>query len=133
MRNFKNNRRRFRSNSFERNIKIRQNDQSINSGLENISDFRRKNFSKNQFNSTKLIQKYSDLAREALSTGDKISYENYLQHAEHFIRVSNSGTNHHNEKNLTSKLQEESNIAKIEKGNLNEENNLEAKDINPSN
>ena len=34
-----------------------------------------------------LIEKYSNLAREALSSGDKILSENYFQHAEHFIRV----------------------------------------------
>ena len=95
MKNFKhNNRRRFRSNSFDRGLKIKNNDQSFSSNLGNISDFKKKNFSRNNFNSTKLIQKYSDLAREALSAGDKILYESYLQHAEHFIRSSqNSGEN----------------------------------------
>jgi len=34
-----------------------------------------------------LIEKYNNLAREALSSGDKILSENYFQHAEHFIRV----------------------------------------------
>ena len=34
-----------------------------------------------------LIEKYNDLAREALSNGDKILSKNYFQHAEHFIRV----------------------------------------------
>ena len=86
MRNFKNNRRRFRSNSYERNLKINSSDQNFNSSLGNISDFRKKNFSRNNFNSSKLIQKYMDLAREALSGGDKILYENYLQHADHYSR-----------------------------------------------
>ena len=93
MRNFRNNRRRFRSNNFEKNLKLASNDQGINSGLGNIADFKKKNFSRNNFNSPKLIQKYSDLAREALSNGDKILYENYMQHAEHFIRVSDNNTN----------------------------------------
>ena len=35
----------------------------------------------------KLIEKYNNLAREALSTGDKILSENYFQHADHFTRV----------------------------------------------
>ena len=38
----------------------------------------------------KLIDKYNDLAREALSNGDKILSENYLQHADHFARILNS-------------------------------------------
>ena len=42
MKNFKNNRRRFRSNSFERNFKINSNGNNINSGFGNVSDFRKK-------------------------------------------------------------------------------------------
>ena len=41
------------------------------------------------YNAPKLIEKYNDLAREALSNGDKILSENYLQHADHFTRVLN--------------------------------------------
>ena len=33
------------------------------------------------------MEKYNDLAREALSNGDKILSENYLQHSEHFTRI----------------------------------------------
>ena len=87
MRNFKNNRRRFRSNSFERNFRINSNDQNLSSSFGNVSDFKIKKYSKNNFNSPKLIQKYSNLAREALSSGDKILYENYLQHSDHFSRI----------------------------------------------
>ena len=36
----------------------------------------------------KLIIKYNDLAREALSNGDKILSENYYQYADHFLRIS---------------------------------------------
>lgn len=38
-------------------------------------------------NAEKLIEKYSKLAKEALSTGDKILSENYFQHADHFSRI----------------------------------------------
>ncbi len=114
MRNYRNNRRRFRNNSFDRNSKNHSNDQNLGSNLGNISDFRRKNFSRNNFNSTKLIQKYSDLAREALSTGDKILYENYLQHAEHFIRISENSSNTSNGKNNTSQSLNEESISKID-------------------
>ena len=92
MRNFKNNRRRYRNNGYDKNLKLNSNEQNLNTSLGNVSDFKRKNFSRNNFNSPKLIQKYSDLAREALSGGDKILYENYLQHAEHYIRQSNTPT-----------------------------------------
>ena len=43
MRNFKNkNRRKFRNNSFDRNLKLNVNDQNLSSNLGNISDFRKK-------------------------------------------------------------------------------------------
>ena len=35
----------------------------------------------------KLLEKYNVLAKEALSSGDKILSENYLQHADHFMRI----------------------------------------------
>ncbi len=34
-----------------------------------------------------MIEKYNNLAREALSGGDKILSENYFQHADHFTRI----------------------------------------------
>ena len=99
MRNFKNNRRRFRNNSFDRGFKLNSTDQNLNRGLGNVSDFKKKHYSRNNINCPKLIQKYSDLAREALSIGDKILYENYMQHAEHFVRISENFTNGSNSKN----------------------------------
>jgi|TARA_Y100000817_G_scaffold312487_1_gene306529 hypothetical protein len=121
MRNFKNNRRRYRSNSYDRSIKLNTNDQNLQSNLGNISDFRRKNFQRSNVNSPKLIQKYSDLAREALSSGDKILYENYMQHAEHFIRLSDN-----NNQNLNSKNGSQQNIDKVNiKNSTSEENNKE--------
>ena len=53
------------------------------------SNFQRKSPGKNNHNAPKLIEKYNDLAREALSNGDKILSENYFQHADHFLRISN--------------------------------------------
>ena len=35
----------------------------------------------------KLFEKYSTLAKEAMTTGDKTLSENYLQHADHFMRI----------------------------------------------
>ena len=115
MRNFKNNRRRFRNNSFERNLKINSADQGFVSNLGNVSDFKKKNYYRNNTNSAKLIQKYSDLAREALSSGDKILYENYLQHAEHFVRISENFSNINSEKNLSVDNLNDTSISKISK------------------
>jgi len=113
MRNFKNNRRKYRSNSYDRGLKINSNENNHNSGLGNVSDFKRKNYNRGNFNSPKLIQKYSDLAREALSIGDKILYENYMQHAEHFIRLSSSLSNGHEKKNGSSQEVDKSKIEKL--------------------
>ena len=55
--------------------------------LQNGSNFFRKSPGRNNHNAPKLIEKYSNLAREALSNGDKILSESYYQHAEHFIRI----------------------------------------------
>ena len=33
--------------------------------------------------------KYENLAKDASSAGDKVAAENYMQHAEHFLRVNN--------------------------------------------
>ena len=92
MNNFKNNlrRNRFRSNG-DRNFKKRNgNGHKLNGDFNNNSDFKRKNPGRNNQNAAKLIIKYNDLAREALSNGDKILSENYLQHADHFARILNS-------------------------------------------
>ena len=35
----------------------------------------------------KLFEKYKDLAKEAMSSGDNTLSENYLQHADHFMRI----------------------------------------------
>ena len=89
MNSFKNNQRRnrFRSNN-DRNFKKRNgNGHKLNGDFNNNSDFKRKNPGRNNQNAAKLIDKYNELAREALSNGDKILSENYLQHADHFARI----------------------------------------------
>jgi hypothetical protein len=40
----------------------------------------------NPFNVAKTVQKYEQLAKDALTSGDPVLHENYLQHAEHFNR-----------------------------------------------
>lgn len=38
-------------------------------------------------NAAHIAEKYSSLARDALSSGDRVMAENYLQHAEHYNRI----------------------------------------------
>ena len=91
MNSFRNNhkRNRFRPNG-DRNFRKRNGNGHKVNGEFNNPEFKRRNPGKNNQNAGKLIDKYTDLAREALSNGDKILSENYLQHAEHFSRILNS-------------------------------------------
>ena len=88
-RNNNNNNRRggFRRNT--RNFKSNGDTPKFNSNFSNNDNFKRKAPGRNNHNAPKLIEKYNDLAREALSNGDKILSENYLQHADHFTRILN--------------------------------------------
>ena len=88
----------FRNNSNVRRNNFRRNDRSFKnngdrtkfgSNYSNNENFKRKTPGRNNHNAPKLIEKYSDLAREASSNGDKILSENYLQHADHFTRIMN--------------------------------------------
>ena len=89
MNNFKNNHRRGRFKAGnDRNFRKRNgNGHKVNGDFNNGSDFKRRHPGKNNQNASKLVEKYNDLAREALSNGDKILSENYLQHSEHFSRI----------------------------------------------
>ena len=88
MRNFRNNFRRNRYKNYQdRNNHKNENGIKMISDMTNGSNIVRKNTGRNNHNASKLIEKYSNLAREALSNGDKILSESYYQYAEHFIRV----------------------------------------------
>jgi hypothetical protein len=76
----------FRSNN-NRRPPFRSNNEG--SKFSNNDNFRRSAPGRNNHNASKLIEKYNDLAREALANEDKILSENYFQHADHFTRVQN--------------------------------------------
>ena len=85
---FRNNngrRNNFRRN--DRNFKSNGDRNKFSSNFSNSESFQRKVPGRNNHNASKLIEKYNNLAREALSSGDKILSENYFQHADHFTRV----------------------------------------------
>ena len=89
MRSFRNNQKRMRTrSSIDRTFKRSNEINRLNSDFGNRENgFRRKN-NRNNGNVEKLITKYNELAREALSNGDKILSENYYQYADHFLRIS---------------------------------------------
>ena len=82
-----NRRGRFRTN--DRNFKRNGDNSKFKSDFSTNIDFQRKSPGRNNHNAPKLIEKYNDLAREALANEDKILSENYFQHADHFIRILN--------------------------------------------
>ena len=121
MNNFKNNIRRGRfkpggDRSFRRNGTGHKPNGDFNNG----SSFKRRHPGKNNQNAAKLVEKYNDLAREALSNGDKILSENYLQHSEHFSRILISQENLKNhptsqtENNVKNQIKDENEIKELE-------------------
>ena len=69
----------------------------------------RNNFKSNQ-SVEKLLERYKLLAKEALSSGDRILSENYLQHVDHFERMVSYKNSNQNGNNLQA-------------GNINKEQN----------
>ena len=82
-----NNNRRNNFRRGDRNFKSNNDRGKFGTNFSNNENFQRKIPGRNNHNASKLIDKYNNLAREALSTGDKILSENYFQHADHFTRI----------------------------------------------
>ena len=118
----------FRNNNGRRN-NFRRSDRNFKSNVErnkysnnfsNTENFQRKVPGRNNHNAPKLIEKYNNLAREALSSGDKILSENYFQHADHFTRILN-------EKEIQKKtFYKDNNSVKSDDLNKNKEKDIES-------
>ena len=77
----------FRSNNNNRRPSFRSNNEG--SKFSNNDSFQRRVPGRNNHNASKLIEKYNEMAREALANEDRVLSENYFQHADHFTRVQN--------------------------------------------
>ena len=78
--------RRFRRRPNGRNSGPHSNSQ--NRQMPNaFSNWQVRNNFRNSLSAEKLFEKYTTLAKEAMSSGDKTLSENYLQHADHFMRI----------------------------------------------
>ena len=117
----------FRNNNGRRN-NFRRNDRNFQSSNDrkkfvsnftNNENFQRKSPGRNNHNAPKLIEKYNNLAREALSSGDKILSENYFQHADHFTRVLSE------QESLRKNKVSENNSKNLKTSSNNEENKVE--------
>ena len=88
-----NNRRRsFRSRSQKNNFR-RRNGHSSSNNTNNFSNgnvgFSRNGSMNNMHNVEKTMQKFQQLAKDAQSNGDPVLAQNYLQHADHYLRRYN--------------------------------------------
>ena len=129
MNNFKNNNRRSRFKSTgDRGFRRNGNGHKPNGDFNNGSSFKRRYPGKNNQNAAKLVEKYNDLAREALSNGDKILSENYLQHSEHFSRILISQENSRTHSENTAQNNEVGKI-KVETENNFENDNKEVEEL----
>ena len=124
----------FRNNNNVRRNNFRRNDRGFKSNTDrpkygsNFSkseNFQRKSPGRNNHNASKLIEKYSNLAREAFSGGAKILSENYFQHADHFTRVLSERENNRRERFSEGKSEEHVNFS--------EETKIQNEEISKSN
>ena len=88
-----NNRRRsFRSRSQKNNFR-RRNGHSSSNNTNNFSNgnvgFSRNGSMNNMHSVEKTMQKFQQLAKDAQSNGDPVLAQNYLQHADHYLRRFN--------------------------------------------
>ena len=110
-----NNNRRNNFRRYDSGYKSNGDRPKYGSNFSNNENFQRKVPSRNNHNASKLVEKYNDLAREALSKGDKILSENYFQHADHFARVLSEKESYNQSKDKYSETK--SNIGESSKKN----------------
>ena len=127
---FRNNNNNNRRGSFRRstrNFKSNGDTSKFGSNFSNNENFKRKAPGRNNHNAPKLIEKYNDLAREALSNGDKILSENYLQHADHFTRVLNEKESFRRDKHLENRSENNFDVDNdnVQNSQLNSNKDLE--------
>ncbi len=85
---FQRNRRGFRHRSNGRSRSSQENGyMQARSRSNSFSNNQTRNNFRPTQSAEKLLEKYNSLAKEAMSLGDKTLCENYLQHADHFMRV----------------------------------------------
>ena len=85
---YQNRPRRFRRRPNGRNNQSRNNgDMNARLRSNSFSDNQTRNRFRTPKSAEKLFEKYNDLAKEALLSGDKTLSENYFQHADHFMRI----------------------------------------------
>ena len=91
------------------------------------NDYRKNNFRPTQ-SAEKLLEKYTTLAKEALSSGDKTLSENYFQHADHFMRVVDDKNKNRIQSKVEGKpLQDNNALSESENTKSSEDQSVEEK------
>ena len=110
MRNRKGRGYRHRSNDRRHHHQPRINGvEKMRMGSNSFSQNRSRNSFISQQGAEKLVERYSALAKEALSSGDKIASENYLQHADHFMRIIVNKNSNQNQNQNGQQVEKDSN------------------------
>ena len=79
--------RRFRRRTNGRSNMIGNDGGQSRLGSNSFQNGQTRNNFRQSLSPEKLFEKYTSLAKEAMSSGDKTLSENYLQHADHFMRI----------------------------------------------
>ena len=116
--------RRFRPRPHNKHNSRRSGHSNKSNGIHQINSHRnnfRNGIPKNPQNLERLVEKYKNLAKEALSSGDEVLNQNYLQHSDHFSRIlsevnnlkpKNNSIDSSEEKKIDT--QQEQNVSSIE-------------------
>ena len=127
---FRNNNRRTRFRSNDRGFKRSGGGPKYKSDFHTNGDFQRKSLSRNNHNASKLVEKYNNLASEALVNEDKILSESYFQYADHFTRVLGEREKNQSVKEINNSATNKAQASSDEKNKTDLETNKEAEKKN---
>ena len=91
---------RFRRNNGRGHSSHRNGHSQSRPRSNSFSNDRARNSFRPSLSVEKLFEKYNSLAKEAMTSGDKTLAENYLQHADHFIRIIEDRNRNRNQSKL---------------------------------
>ena len=97
--------RRFRRRTNGRSNMIGNDGGQSRLGSNSFQNGQTRNNFRQSLSPEKLFEKYTSLAKEAMTSGDKTLSENYLQHADHFIRIIEDRNRIRNQSQSQSKVE----------------------------
>ena len=104
---------RIQKNNFRRRSGSLNSNNSSSVNNNGNLNFNRNGSMNNIHNVEKTMQKYQQLAKDAQSNGDPVLSQNYLQHADHFLRRYNE-LNERRENSIEKSIPEEKTLSKEE-------------------